>query len=273
VVLGTARPRDRSEQELAGYRKALDWIFSRKRPVPLSLALILRLHKLAQGRASGDAGQWKQRDNEIIELLPNGEHKIRFKPTAAKQTSKMMKQLCDHYLHAGDSHKLPPLLVISTCVFDFLCIHPFRDGNGRVSRLLTTHLLQQNGFEVGRYVSLERLIEDSKAEYYQVLAHCSQNWHKGKNEIIPWWNYFLGIVHRAYQDFAQQIEQTHSRPAKTDLIRRAILDQVGPFTLADMTAQLPFASTQLVKKVLTQLKQAGIIRLVGRGRGARWEVI
>ena len=273
VVLGKARPRDRSEQELAGYRKALDWIFSRKRPVHLSPSVILHLHKLAQGTASADAGHWKQRDNEIIEILPNGERRVRFRPTSAKKTPEMTERLCSSFLDATGSRKLPPLLVIGTCVFDFLCIHPFRDGNGRVSRLLTTHLLRLNGFQVGRYVSLERLIEESQAEYYQVLAECSQNWHKEKNEIIPWWNYFLGILHRAYQDFGQQMEQAHSHPAKTELIRRVVLAQVGSFTLSDVTAQLPFASPQLVKKVLTQLKQAGTIRLAGRGRGARWEVM
>ena len=272
VVLGKSKPRDRSEQELAGYRKALDWIFSRKFAVAVEPKLILHLHKMAQGGLSGDAGQWKQRDNEIIEFLPNGERTVRFKPTAAKDTPKAVQKLCRNYQEASDDPDIPPLLTAATFIFDLLCIHPFRDGNGRVSRLLTTFLLVQGGFEVGRYVSLERIVETSKSDYYRVLAQCSKGWHDGENEIIPWWNYFLGILRRAYQEFAAQVESTSRRPAKGELVRNAVLSQVGPFTLGDLRGQLPGVSVPQVKKVLGEMKKAGQVRLVGRGRGAKWEV-
>ena len=272
VVLGKVKPRNRSEEELAGYRRALDWIFSRKRKVSVIPAVIQRLHAFAQGGFSGDAGEWKKRDNEIIEILPNGEKKIRFIPTSAGDTPKTMDALCRNYRKACDDQRVPSLLIVATFVFDLLCIHPFRDGNGRVSRLATTLLLQAHGFRVARYVSLERLVEQSKEDYYGVLAGCSQGWHEGKNDLVPWWNYFLSMFRRAYKEFEQQMESTEARSAKSDLVRQTVLAQVEQFTLGDLAAQLPSASTQLIKKILAELKKQGKIRLVGRGRGARWEI-
>ncbi len=273
VVLGKAKPRDRSEEELAGYRRALDWIFSRKRQVSITPAAIQRLHTLAQYGLSGDAGEWKKQNNEIVEILPSGERRVRFIPTSAKDTPKMMKMLCRNYREACDDERVPALLVVATFVFDLLCIHPFRDGNGRVSRLATTLLLQSHGFQVGRYISLERLVEKSKDDYYGVLAACSQGWQEGQNEIVPWWNYFLSVLRLAYKEFERQVVSVQARPAKTDLVRQTILAQVEQFTLGDLAAQLPAASPQLIKKVLAELKKQGKIRLDGRGRGARWEII
>ena len=137
---------------------------------------------------------------------------------------------------------------------------------------MTSLLLQSHGFQVVRYVSLERLIEESKEEYYRVLKLCSQGWHEGKNEIVPWWNYFLSTLRGAYKEFEHQVESVEARPAKSDLVRQTVLGQVEPFTLADMATQLPSASPQLIKKVLAEMKNAGRVRLTGRGRGARWEV-
>lgn len=272
VVLGKSKPQDRSEEEVAGYRKALDWIFTRKFSVTVEPKLILHLHALAQGRFSADAGQWKKRDNEIIEFLPGGERTVRFKPTSAKDTPQALAELCRNYREASSDPGIPPLLTASTFVFDFLCIHPFRDGNGRVSRLLTTFLLLRHGFEAGRYVSLERIVEETKSDYYRMLGQCSKGWHEGRNPIVPWWNYFLGFLRQAYQEFAAQVESTSRRPAKGELVRNAILSQVGPFTLGDLRGQVPGVSAQQVKKVLAEMKKAAQVRLVGRGRGARWEL-
>ncbi|HOD83331.1 MAG: Adenosine monophosphate-protein transferase SoFic [Planctomycetes bacterium ADurb.Bin126] len=271
VALGKARPRNRCEEELAGYRRALEWIFTRKADLPATPRLILHLHKLAQG-GSGDAGQWKSRDNEIVEFLPSGEPVVRFRPTSAKQTPAAVGILCREYQKACDEAAIPPLLAVATFVLDFLCIHPFRDGNGRVSRLLTTFLLLQHGLHVARYVSLERLVEESKEEYYDILGECSHGWHESQNPVVPWWNYFLSVVRRAYGDLARQVQTAQSGPAKTELVRKAVLEQVGPFALGDISAQFPSVSVQLVKKVLGELKQTGQLRLTGRGRGARWEV-
>lgn len=273
LVIGKVKPRDRSEEELAGYRQGLDWIFSRKRKVPVVPSVIQRFHALAQGGFSGDAGQWKKRNNEIIEVLPNGESKIRFVPTSAKEIQKTIDALCRNYREACDDQRIPSLLIVATFVFDLLCIHPFRDGNGRVSRLVTTLLLYAHGFQVERYISLERLVEQSKEDYYEVLADCSLGWHEGKNDLVLWWNYFLSILRHAYKELEQKVESTEARPAKSDLVRHAVLAQLEQFTLGDLSAQLPSASKQLIKKVLAELKKQGKIRLVGRGRGARWEII
>lgn len=272
LVIGKARPQDRSEEELAGYRAALDWVFARKSAVAITPDVLRRLHALAQGGSSGDAGEWKKRDNGIIEILPDGERSIRSVPVSAKRTPAAVEMLCRAYRVACDEERVPPLLIVATFVLDALCIHPFRDGNGRVSRLATSLLLQSQGFQVARYISLERLIEESKEEYYRVLKRCSQGWHEGQNEIIPWWNYFLSTLRSAYKEFEHQVESVEARPAKSDLVRQTVLGQVEPFTLADMVAQLPAASSQLIKKVLAEMKKAGQVRLVGRGRGARWEV-
>lgn len=273
LVLGQDAPRNRSEEELAGYRQALDWAFSRERRVAVVPALFQRLHALAQGSLSGDAGKWKERDNQIIEVLPTGEKKIRFVPTSARDTPDTMEALCRNYREALDDERVPPLLLVATFVFDLLCIHPFRDGNGRVSRLATTLLLQIHDFQVVRYASLERLVEESQEEYYAILARCSQGWHEGRNEIIPWWNYFLSVLRRAYEEFERQVESLGTPPAKSDLVRQTVLAHVEWFTLGDVRSELPAVSPQLIKKVLAELKTQGKVRLSGRGRGARWEVV
>ena len=272
VVLGRSKPRDRSEEELAGYRRALDWIFTRKRSVIITPAVIQHLHSLAQ-HGAGDAGKLKTRDNEIVELLPAGGRRLRFKPTRAKQTPAAVRDLSRAYERVREAASFPPLLTIATLVFDFLCIHPFRDGNGRVSRLLATLLLQQSGLEVCRFISLERLTEERKEDYYAALARCSLGWHDGKNEIVPWWNVFLSIVRSAYQAFERQVASAKSRPAKTELVREAALAQPDSFTLADIAANVPAASPQLIKKVLAALKRSSEVKLVGRGRGAVWRVV
>jgi len=271
LVIGKALPRDRSEEELSGYRRALEWIFSRTSAVSVDARTIRHLHALSHAGA-GDAGQFKRHDNEIVELLPDGRHRVRFKPTVVAQTARAVDDLCSAYQRLTAAQQAPPLLMVSTMVFDLLCIHPFRDGNGRVSRLLTTMLLLQQGFSVGRYVSLERLVEQSKEDYYRVLGECSQGWHEGHNPVLPWWNYCLGVLRRAYVDFSRQVENSAGQPIKTELARRTILSQVGMFTLADIQAQLPGVSAALLKKMLTRMKADGQLSLTGCGRGAKWTV-
>ena len=203
------------------------------------LEVIRSLHALAQGGHSGDAGDWKRRDNESLEILPKGDRRIRLVPTPARETPKVIGALCRSYREACDQERIPPLLIAATFVFDFLCVHPFRDGNGRVSRLLTTLLLKSHGFEVGRYISLERLAEERKDEYYGVLRTCSEGWHEGTNEILPWWNYFLSVLREGYREFERQVKSTGLQPAKSALVRSTILGQAGRFTLADLSQQAP----------------------------------
>ena len=273
LVLGRAKPRDRSEEELTGYRLALDWIFSNKSGPSVDLRSLLKLHRLAQGGTSGDAGRLKAKDNEIVEFRPGVGRVVRFRPTPAALTPAAVEMLCQRYRQMSGEGKIPPLLTAATFVFDFLCIHPFRDGNGRVSRLLTTLLLRQQGFAVVQYVSLERIVEETKQEYYEVLARCSQKWDQGQNEILPWWNYFLSILRRGYVEFAEKVVKGSADQGKTEMARRAILQQSAAFTLADLRRQLPSISPHLLKKVLSSLKREGQLRLSGRARSARWEII
>jgi Fic family protein len=271
LVLGNARPKDRPEEEIAGYKSALDWIFTSRRPIEISPKTILRMHSLAQGGMSGDAGKWKSKDNEIIELRPNGERVVRFVPTGARKTPGAVRELCEEYFEAAERGLHPELLLIASFVLDLLCIHPFRDGNGRVSRLMTTLLLEENGFAVARYISLERLVEENKDSYYRSLHDSSLGWHESTYDVLPWWNYFLFIVNHAYREFAQAVESREAGPGKTEIVREVINGTEGKFALSEIRAQLPSVSEQLIKKVLQQMKAEGLVRLSGHGRGAVWE--
>lgn len=162
LVLGNARPRDRSEEEIVGYRRALSWIHTNHEKIPLEPETLKHLHALAQGGTVGDAGEWKQTQNEIIEIFPDGHREVRFRPLEPVLVPSAIEELCLAYRHGVDQLKITPFLAVACLVLDFLCIHPFRDGNGRVSRLLTLLALYHHGHQVGRYISLERIVEQSK---------------------------------------------------------------------------------------------------------------
>jgi Fic family protein len=197
LVLENAAPRDRSEEEIRGYRLALDLLHTEAADLPVTPDLFRRLHRLIQ-EGAGDAGEWKRVDNEIVELRENAPPLVRFRPVSVAETPAAVEELCLAYRHVLNQGKVPPLLADACLIFDFLSIHPFRDGNGRLSRLLTLLVLYQHGYEVGRYISLERLIEETRADYYDVLRRSSEGWHEGRHDILPWLNYFLSIVRRAY---------------------------------------------------------------------------
>ena len=201
LVLEDAKPRDRSEEEIRGYRLALDLIQTSPYDLEITPDLLRRLHGLLQ-EGSGDAGEWKRVANEIIELRPGAPPFVRFRPVSVADTPAAVDELCLSYRHVVNQSMAPPLVATAALIFDFLCIHPFRDGNGRISRILTQLALDQHGIEVGRYISLERLIEESKADYYDVLHRSSEGWHEGQHDLLPWLNYFLSIVKRAYREFA-----------------------------------------------------------------------
>jgi len=200
LVLEDARPRDRSEEEIQGYRRALELIHADARNLAITPELLQRLHAIIQ-EGSGDAGQWKRVNNEIIELREGAAPIVRFRPVSVAETPAAVEELCLLYRHALNQDLAPPLVAVAALVLDFLCIHPFRDGNGRISRLLTLLALYQHDFEVGRYISLERLVEESRTDYYEVLQLSSQGWHEGRHDLLPWLNYFLTILKRAYREW------------------------------------------------------------------------
>jgi Fic family protein len=270
LVLGKARPKDRSEQEIAGYRSALNLIHTEAQKLQITPDLLRRLHQLCQ-EGSGDAGEFKRIDNEVIELRPGEAPIVRFKCVSAKATPAAVDELCLVYRHAIDQDHIPPLIAIGALVLDFLCIHPFRDGNGRVSRLLTLLAIYQQGYEVGRYISLERLIEESKEDYYHVLQQSSQRWHDGKHELLPWLNHFLAIVRRGYGEFEKRAGDVKSkRGAKSALIEAALESFLGDFTLADIERACPGVSRDLIRRLLWQKQKDGLLECLNRGPGAVW---
>jgi Fic family protein len=273
LVLGHARPKDRSEEDIAGYRRALNLIHSEADTLQITPDLLCRLHGLCQ-EGSGDAGQFKRFDNEIIELQPGAAPVIRFKCVSAEATPDAVTELCLVYRHAIDQDHIPPLIAIGSLILDFLCIHPFRDGNGRVSRLLILLALYQHGYEVGRYISLERLVEELKEDYYRVLQESSQGWHDGKHDLLPWLNYYLAIIRRAYIEFEQRAGQIKSpRGAKAELVLAAIRRQPGDFRLIDIERECPGVGREWIRSLLSDLKTAGEVTCQGKGPGARWRYL
>jgi Fic family protein len=270
LVVGNARPRDRSEEEIQGYRRALSLIHADAAGLPVAPETLLRLHKAAQ-QGVGDAGAWKRADNQIVELRPGASPVVRFRPVSAAETPKAIDELCLSYQHAIDQEHVPPLMAVGVLVFDFLCIHPFRDGNGRVSRLLTLLALYQHGYDVGRYISLERLIEDTRDDYYDVLQRSSAGWHEGRHDLLPWLNYFLTIVRGAYREFEERVGQVKTpRGAKTALVEAAIEAFPSQFTLGDLERACPGVSRDMIRRVLRDLQKARRVACLGRGPGALW---
>jgi Fic family protein len=270
LVLGHAKPRDRSEAEIIGYRQALNLIHTSHGKLSITPETLRRLHRTIQGGA-GDAGQWKQVENEIIEFQTGAAPVIRFRPVPVAQTPAAVEELCVSYRHMVGQGLAPALVAVAGLVLDFLCIHPFRDGNGRVSRLLTLLALYQHGYEVGRYVSLERLVEESKEDYYAVLQRSSEGWHEGTHDILPWLNYFLAVLRRAYLEFQQRAGEIQSRRGtKTALVEAAIEGFLGEFTLADLERACPGVSRDMVRRVLRDCQKIGAVECLGRGPGTKW---
>ena len=204
LVLGDVRPRDRSEEEILGYKNALCWIHENHEEAPIEPKTLKLLHGLAQEGTIGDAGEWKESQNEIVELDPEGRLEVRFQPVAPELVPSAVEELCLGYKRSIDQSKVTPLLAVACLVFDFLCIHPFREANGRVSRLLTLLSLYHHGYNVGRYISLERIIEQNRESYYEALQTSSIGWHEGNHDIMPWVHYFLSMIHMAYREYEER---------------------------------------------------------------------
>jgi len=206
VVLGKPALRDRNEEEVRGYRDALELVHSSAASLAVSEDTILRLHRLSRG-GIGDAGQYKRKDVDIVETYPDGRSCVRFKTVPADRTPAAMRELVSDWQDVLDDGRLPPLLAAAAFNLDFLCIHPFRDGNGRVSRLLLLLQLYQLGFEVGRYVSIERLIEQNVERYYETLEQSSREWHEGEQDPWPYLTFLLYILKGAYRELGDRLRR------------------------------------------------------------------
>ncbi len=272
LVRQTTTPRNRSEQEIAGYRDALALIHESARDMEFSTNLILQLHRWICRYLPEPGGRWKMEDNQIVERNPDGSmRRVLFKPVGPLQTPQAMNALVEQYREAIQNRHQEPLVVIALTILDFLCIHPFRDGNGRVARLLTLLLLYQFDCQVGRYISLERIYEESKETYYETLGKSSQGWHEGKHDVFPWMNYFWGVLLRAYEEFEERVGTLRAgRVSKTELIKMAVNRKIEPFAISEIEADCPGISRDMIRVVLRQLRDEEIIVLQGKGRGAKW---
>ncbi len=271
LVVSKTTPRDRPEQEVAGYREVLDDIHLHHATMQLSTKLILGWHRTMYRYTGEKRGQWKPRDNAITEVRPDGRQVVRFRPASALVTPAFMRRLVDLFDQSLAESRTDPLLLIAGFVLDFECIHPFMDGNGRIGRLLTLLLLYQAGYEVGRYISLERIVEESKETYYEALRRSSEGWHQARHDLRPWWEYFLGMLTAAYNEFEARVGAiTSARGAKREMVRRAIDRLPDPFTIADLRRACAGVSLPTLKRALTEMSKEGKIKRLGAGPGARW---
>lgn len=272
VVFGHPALKDRDEVEVAGYRDALNLIHSQGTALPINEETILNLHRLSRGD-SWDAGQYKNKPVDIIEKLPGGGERVRFRSVLPKDTPEFTRKLVSLWRDQSRDHDISPLIVMAAFNLDFLCIHPFRDGNGRVSRLLLLLTAYHLGIEVGRYVSLERIIEENKARYYETLQLSSKGWHEGKHDPWPYIGYLLFIIKKAYDEFEERAGSIRApRGEKTALVEAAIIRQDGAFSVSDIRDACPGVGVDLIRKVLSRMKETQV-KCMGRGQTAQWQCI
>jgi Fic family protein len=272
IVVHRIQPRDRTEQEIAGYRDALQLIHESHADMRFTENVVLQLHQMLYRYQPGAGGRWKSTDNQIVERDAAGTVvRVRFTPTGAVETPQAMADLASHYHNAVEDRLAEPLVLLPLAVLDFLCIHPFTDGNGRVARLLSLLLLYHFGYHVGRYVSVERIIEESRGTYYEALEQSSLGWHDHAHDSRPWLEYFWGVLIRAYGEFEERVATL--KGSKTDQIRAAVARRVGAFGIADIERDAPGVSRDMVRHVLRQMRGEGLLRVEGTGRGAKWRAV
>ena len=267
LVSQKAEPRNRSEQEIAGYREVLSTIHEGYEYITPRPNIILQLHRDLYSYSQGTAGgSYKNSDNVIAETDAEGHQKARFIPVPAFQTAEAMEELCTRFLEAWEADRIDKLILIPMFILDFLCIHPFNDGNGRMSRLLTLLLFYKAGYIVGKYVSMEMLIEKTKETYYEALQASSTGWHEGENSYEPFVKYYLGIMLKAYNEFENRVEHLkYHNLSKPDRIKAVIDNKVGKITKKEIMELCPDISKVTVERTLTDLVKSGYIAKVGAG--------
>lgn len=268
IVRDKTMPKNRSEREIAGYRDVLNSIHENYDYIPPKPGVILQLHRdLYKYSGTTFGGNFKNSDNIIAETLPDGTKRIRFQPVPAWETPEAMTMLSDAFYEALGSEDMDPLLLIPMFILDFLCIHPFNDGNGRMSRLLTLLLLYRSGYIVGKYISIEKIIADSKDTYYEALQQSSYDWHEGANDYLPFVRYILGIIVAAHRDFSARVELLTTKGlSKPDRIREIIRNNTGKITKAQIMEKCPDISHITVQRALADMMKNNEILKIGGGR-------
>ena len=272
IVMDKTIPKTRNEREIAGYRDVLNTIHENYEHIPVKPSFILQLHRdLYKFETAGIGGNFKSVNNIIEEQGPEGNRLVRFQPVAAWETPEAVEKLCEAYDNAVQGTNADPLLLIPMFILDFLCIHPFRDGNGRMSRLLTLLLLYKSGYFVGKYISIERLIEQTKNTYYDVLQESSEGWNEEANDYAPFVKYMLGVIAAAYCDFIERTKLIEEkRVPKPDRIAEEIKNHLGTITKAELLKIVPDVSQTTVQRTLTELVKQEKIKKIGEGRYTKY---
>lgn len=268
LVTNKTTPKTRNEQEIAGYRDVLSTIHESYEFIPVRPSIILQLHRdLYKFSGKSIGGAYKNADNVIAEEDDEGNRFVRFEPVPAWETSGAIESLCLAFDDVINKNEADPLLIIPMFILDFLCIHPFNDGNGRMSRLLTLLLLYRAGYIVGKYISIEKVIEESKVTYYEALQSSSQGWHEEVNDYSHFVRYMLGVILSAYRDFSSRVKVlTTSGLSKPDRIREIIKDTLGKITKTEIMQRCPDISQITVQRTLNDLVKNGDIVKIGGGR-------
>lgn len=272
IIQEKVKPRNRNEEEISGYRDVLATIHESYEYIAPRPNNILQLHRdLYSFSSSAVGGTYKSSDNIIAKKHADGSETVRFRPVPAFQTADAMLKLCTKYNEAIETGTYDPLLLIPVFILDFLCIHPFNDGNGRMSRLLTLLLLYRAGFIVGKYISIEMLIEKSKDSYYEALQASSQNWHEDGNNYLPFLKYMLGVVVKAYNEFEDRVEHLRYRKvSKPERIKAIIERTPGKITKKEIAQACPDISLTTIERTLADLLAAGYIEKTGIGRATAY---
>lgn len=272
IAADKTTPADRSEQEIAGYRDALASVHANALGMDVSPGLILQLHRDLYQFTAIPGGTWKRTENDIVDVLTDGTHRVRFSPVAPHLVEVAVADLAAGYRRTATEGHVDPLISVPAFILDFLCIHPFSDGNGRLSRILNLMLLYQAGYDVGRYISLEKIIEDSKETYYEALQASSAGWHEGTHDLVPWLEYSHGVLIAAYAEFERSVGQLGSgRGAKRDMVIECIHHMPKTFRYAEVERACPGVSRPTIVRVLGALRDRGEITCVKGGRDAKWE--
>ncbi len=268
IVRNKTAPRNRSEREIAGYRDVLTTIHENYDFIPVRPNMILQLHRdLYKFNNPGFGGNYKNSDNIIAEELPDGSKLVRFQPVSAWETPEAVETLCNTFNDALKDPNMDPLLLMPIFILDFLCIHPFNDGNGRMSRLLTLLILYRSGYIVGKYISLEKLIADNKESYYEALQDSDAGWHEEENDYLPFARYMLGIIIAAYQDFTNRVQILVAKGlSKPDRVKEIIRSSSRKMTKAEIMEQCPDVSLKTVQRALESLLESGEVIKIGGGR-------
>ena len=271
VIFGHPALRDRNEQEVGGYRDALNLIHTKNVHLPVTDKTILRLHKQCRGEV-WDAGKYKNKPVDIIEKYADGRRRVRFRSVSPDKTPEFTRKMVRLWDDTYRDHDISPLIMLAAFNLDFLCIHPFRDGNGRVSRLLLLLTCYHVGIEVGKYISLERLIEDYKERYYETLQQSSRLWHEGKHDPWPYIGFLFFIIKKAYEEFEKRAgEMAAPRGEKSELVLDAIQKREEEFRLLDIEKACPGVGRDWIRTLLFKLKKEGKIDCSGKGKAARWK--